>query len=183
MRQVTYLLMVLLLLGLWGMADVAQSNSLFPFPDPKAFVGIKGVVVEPIISTNMENVNVNPDTLRETMKNQLAKGGIGVKIEENLQSGDPSVKRSWKDVGVLKASIRRWETSGMMGTTMNSFAISLRFYQKARLQSSKRETWVITWSEVMSVIVGTRRTQGIEDALEELIKLFILDFKKSVETG
>ena len=181
MRTVTYFKIVFLVLGLFGFAGLAWSNSLFTFPDPKTFEGIKGVVVPPITLTNMENVKVDPETLRATMKKQLDKGGIGVEIGKSFQPSDPLVERFRKDVGLLKAAIRRWETSGPLGSAMNSFTISLQFYQKARLQPSQREGWAITWSETQSVIVGTRRTKGIEDALQELLQLFILDWKGSAE--
>ena len=173
--------MVFLLLGLLGFADVAVSNSLFKFPDPKAFEGIQAVIVAPIALTNMENVNVNPETLRASVKTQLSEREVGFKVEESLQAGAPSVETPREGAGLLEAEIRRWETSGPLGTTMNSFAISLRFFQKARLQSSQREGWVITWSATKSVMVGTKRTQGIEDALVELLQSFILDFKRSAE--
>lgn len=183
MRYATQLKIAFLLLGLLGLAGLAWSNALFTFPDPKSFEGIKGVVVAPITLIDMENVQVNSETLRSTMKNQLDKGGIGVKLVESLERGDPSNERPGKDLGLLKATIRRWETSGLMGTAMNSFAISLQFYQKARFQASQQEGWIITWVETKSVIVGTRRTKGIEDALQELLQSFILDFKKRAESG
>ncbi len=183
MKTVAYFKIVFLLLGLLGFADIAGSNALFNFPDPQAFEGIKAVVVGPIALIKMENVNVNPETLRASVKTQLGKGEIGLKVEESLQAGVPPVEAPREGVGLLEAEIRRWETSGPLGTTMNSFAISLRFFQKARLQSSQREAWVITWSATKSVMVGTKRTQGIEDALVELLQSFILDVKKRAETS
>lgn len=181
MKTVTYFKIVFLLLGLLGFADLAGSNPFINFPDPKAFEGIKAVVVAPLTLTNMENVNVNPETLRASVKTHLGKEEVGFKVEESLKTGVPSVETPREGVGLLEAEIRRWETSGPLGTTLNSFAISLRFFQKARLQSSQQEAWVITWSATKSVMVGTKRTQGIEDALVELLQSFILDVKKRAE--
>jgi len=171
-----------MLLGLFSFAGLAGENSLSISPDPKAFEGIKFVVVAPITFTNLEDVKLTPETLRASMQNQLRKGEIDVFSEERLQNGARSADKSREDVGRLVATIRRWETSGPMGTTMNSFSISLRFFQKARVQPSQREAWAITWFETKSVIVGTKRTKGIEDALEELLQSFILDFSKRSET-
>lgn len=167
-----------LLLGTFGFPNLAGSTSLLTFPDRKAFDGIKIVVVSPITFTNMENVKVDPEALRESVKKKLDKDEIGIMIEESLQSGDVFVEGASKDVGLLKIAIRRWETSGPMGMTMNSFAITLQFFQKALVRSSQHEAWVITWFETKSVIVGTKRTKGIEDALEELVQAFLLKFKE-----
>lgn len=177
MRQVTLSITVSLLLGLLSVPATAGSKALLSFPDPKVFEGIKVIMVAPMTFTNMENVNLAPETLRASMQDQLRNAAIAVFAEEVVELGARSGDRATEDVGLLAATVRQWETSGPMGTTMNSFAISLRFFQKAQVQPSQRNTWVITWLETKSVLVGTKRPKGIADALDELLQSFIREFK------
>lgn len=178
MRGVTLSKMAFLLLGLFSFPGMAWCNSLLVFPDPTAFEGITLVVVAPITFLNMEKVNLAPESLQASMQDQLRKAEIAVNGEENLKRSAQSGEGTTKNVGHLAATVRRWETSGLMGSTMNSFAISLRFFQKARVEPSQHESWVMTWLGTKSVLVGTMRPKGISDALDELLQSFILDFKK-----
>ena len=157
---------------------IALSSSLSSFPDLEAFEGIQAVVVAPVTLKNMESVKLAPDTLRASMLNQLRKGGISVISEKTLSDKASSVDAPRRKDGMLAADIRRWDSPGFLGTTTSSFAVSLRFYQKARVQPSQRETWVITWLEIKNVQVGTMRPKGIENALKELLLSFILDFNR-----
>ena len=181
MKLVNLFRIILLLLGFLVVPDIARSNDLLSYPDPKAFKGIKVIKVLPISFTNMESVSLKPEVLQTAMQKQLREAAIGVVEEEIVQLGAAAVDSPKEDVGLLAATVRRWETSSFMGPSMNSFAISIRFFQKSRVHPSNHETWAITWLETKSVLVGTKRPKGIADALDELLQSFIRDFKGQAE--
>lgn len=178
MRQLTFLpITVLFLIGL-GIPDRALSHDLFSFPDIEALHGIHAIVVAPVTFIHMETVNLTSDTLRTSIQIQLRNAGITVMTDENLPNDASSVVASPRKYGILAAVVRRWDSPVFLGMTSSSFAVSLQFYQKARVQPTQRETWVITWLETKSVLAGTKRPKDIELALENLVRSFILDFNR-----
>ena len=158
--------------------SITWGNSLLPFPDPSAFEGLKSVAVAPVRLINMELVQLTPQTLRASILNQLSLAGVAVHEKNNFQEGSRPLDPPSENIGVLSAAIRRWESPGPLGASMNSFVISLQFFQRARVLPSQRKRWVVTWIESRSVLVGTKRPKGIEKPLEELVETFIHDFKR-----
>ena len=167
-------LMFLLFLG--GL-NIPSTYAWPPFPDPATFQGIETITVGPVSFINMEIVKLHPETLRVGIQTQLREAGISVTPGNTLQAAPLPGATSLHSHGALSVLVRRWETSGPMGTTLNSFAISIRFFQLGGVSPSRKEAWVITWLETKSVLVGTSRPKGIEKAVEELVAKFIKDFK------
>ena len=167
-----------LVLNLFFYASISWGNSFLSFPDPNAFVGIARVSVAPVNLQNMESVKLKSEALRASIVNQLKAGKIQVVDEKKFLHQNDVQGKKGKDLGVLEAGIYRSESSRQLGFSLNSFLVSLQFFQRATVEASQQEAWVVTWGRNNNVITGLKRPGEIEKTLEELVRAFIQEFKE-----
>ncbi len=176
MIPLSILKITLLILALFSEASWADANSTFP--DLRAFKGITAIGVASVETKDMETVRLDTTLLHVSIQKQLRQAGISVLSPKKGSRGPLEFASDQKTFGVLLPVIRRWESQGPLGTQMNSFALTLHFFQPARIQPADYETWTITWAQTQSLIVGIKRPQEIERALEKMVQSFLVDFQQ-----
>ncbi len=171
LKNVGMVFLILLFQPTW-----TDANSVFP--DSLAFKGIEAVGVASIETKGMETVRLDTTLLHVAIRKQVRQAGIPVLSPRKDSSRPFEFVSDHNNFGVLLPIIIRWESAGPLGTTMNSFALTLHFLQPATIRPSNNEGWVITWTQTQSLLAGLKRPKEIERALEKMVQSFLVDFQQ-----